>query len=233
MNNALKQAKNVEVSEMEREHLAELLLGLDVEERGHYPEEVNGQLARKPAEGGRPEATDPQVPAPERAVIGLDAAENLNVSTPKSAGLYSGGSLHWHSQGDLHYAAGEHVGIAAGKSVGLHCDHGGIQFKAQHGLVSVQAHEGEEYWTARKRLKMTSGEEDVNFFAQKKITVHSGKTAIVLEGENITFYIPAKLDVKSATGGFFGPERRVPGLPVLPVADYSFPQPKRCFSFSR
>jgi uncharacterized protein (DUF2345 family) len=103
--------------------------------------------------------------------------------------------------------------------VGLHCDHGGIQFKAQHGLVSVQAHEGEEYWTARKRLKMTSGEEDVNFFAQKKITVHSGKTAIVLEGENITFYIPAKLDVKSAAGGFFGPEKRVPELPELPEGE--------------
>jgi type VI secretion system secreted protein VgrG len=198
--------------------LPPFIADLDPEQNGHYPEVVNGQEAKIPKPGTR--EGDKPVPAPARPVIALDAAASLNVATPKSAALFAGETLHWTVQADMHIAARNIFSLTSAGSAGFYAAKDGINIIAQHGCVISHTHQGKQTWSAKKEIIVTSSEDEIHIYAKKKITLNGGKTAIDLEGSNITLYMPMLLDIKAATHSYSIGGAKAGKLPKLPKGTF-------------
>jgi type VI secretion system secreted protein VgrG len=198
--------------------LPPFIADLDPEQNGHYPEVVNGQEAKIPKPGTR--EGDKPVPAPARPLIALDAAASLNVATPKSAALFAGETLHWTVQADMHIAARNIFSLTSAGSAGFYAAKDGINIIAQHGRVISHTHQGKQTWSAKKEIVVTSSEDEIHIYAKKKITLNGGKTAIDLEGSNITLYMPMLLDIKAATHSYSMGGAKAGKLPKLPKGTF-------------
>jgi type VI secretion system secreted protein VgrG len=216
MDDAIGGAEGIPLSGNAR--LPDFIDDLDPEQNGHYPDTVNGQDAHIPDPGKR--AGSRPVPAPARPVIAMDAAESLNLATPKSAALFAGETLHWVSREDAHLAAGRAFSLATAGSTGIHAAKGGVKTIAQHGKVVYHAHQGKETWSARQEMTVISGEQEIRLYAQKKITLNGDRTAIELDGQNITLYMPEDMDIKAASKRNTVAGGKAAVLPVLPKGEF-------------
>lgn len=216
MHSAIEQAQGVPLKG--NDVLPSLIEDTNPADNGRYPDAVNGQDTRIPAPGQR--TGDQPLPAVARPIVVMDAINSLNVATPASAAVFAGQALHWTSHKDAHTAAGHTLSLAAAGSVGLHSADGGLRAIAQDGLVSVQAHQGEQAWTAQQAITITSSNNAIEILAPGKITLNGASTAITLDGTDITLAMPAELDIKGAKHSFVGPgadAAQVPDLPVLTI----------------
>jgi type VI secretion system secreted protein VgrG len=64
---------------------------------------------------------------------------------------------------------------------------------------------------------------DDTLMAPGKITLNGGDSSITLEGNNITLYMPATLDIKGATHAFTGPGNSPALIEGLPISTLGTP----------
>jgi type VI secretion system secreted protein VgrG len=120
----------------------------------------------------------------------------------------------------MHIAARNIFSLTSAGSAGFYAAKDGINIIAQHGRVISHTHQGKQTWSAKKEIVVTSSEDEIHIYAKKKITLNGGKTAIDLEGGNITLYMPMLLDIKAATHSYSIGGAKAGKLPKLPKGTF-------------
>ena len=189
---------------------------LDPQAKGKHPDVVNGHTALKAKPGSR--ALDSRQPV-ERfgaALVLMDSAASINWATPASTLIHAGQHLHWTTQSDLHLAAAHTVSSVAGNAASLFTHSGGIQAIAGNGPVSLQAHTDQLEILADKEITVISVNDCIEIKAKDKIVLQAGRSAITLQGGDITFACPGKFSVKGGKHLFDAGRKNYSLLSALP-----------------
>ena len=187
---------------------------IDSSRDGRYSGDVGGQPARKALPGSR----DPGEPTERFAapMVLAEAPDDIGVSSPATALLFAGGSLHATAQQDLHLAAAQTIGAAVGEGASWFTRAGGIRIVAAAGSHTVEAHADAMEILADSSVKVTSSKDELHILASKEIVLRAGESSLTIKGGDISFACPGTFSVKGAGNAFEGPESRAAEPAVLP-----------------
>ena len=106
----------------------------------------------------------------------VEAPDDIGVSSPATALLFAGGSLHATAQQDLHLAAAQTIGAAVGEGASwLSTRAGGIRIVAAAGSHTVEAHADAMEILADSSVKVTSSKDELHILASKEIVLRAGR----------------------------------------------------------
>jgi type VI secretion system secreted protein VgrG len=189
---------------------------VDPKAKGKYGGAVNGQAALKAKSGTREFDSVQPVERFGSSVVLMDSAASINWATPASTVIYAGQQLHWTTQSDLHLAAEHTVSTVAASAVNFFTHSGGIQAIAGNGPVSLQAHTNQMEILADKEIAVISVNDCIEIKAKERIVLQAGKSAVTLEGGDITFACPGKFTAKGGQHLFDKGARKSANLLNLP-----------------
>lgn len=192
-----------------------LLASIDPQADGKYTAPANGQPSTKPTENAR--SGGEPVEAFNTPVMLFDSPDSISVTSAKSSALFAGEHQHLSSQVDSHIAAHASLASVSGDGSGLYAIDGGVNIKANHGPVSLQAHTDQLHIMADKDAKVSAVSGSIKVMAQKSIQLAAGGATITLEGGNITLSAPGNFSVNTATHSWLPGGSKPASLPSLPA----------------
>ena len=188
---------------------------VDQRAAGHYSGRVNGQSAYKPGDDGRTPGSAP-VERFASPLLLAESPEHLLWVTPASAVAQAGKHLQLTTQNDLHASAAHTLASVSGQHVSLFTQANPLRVIAANGPVSLQAHTGELELLADQAITITATDDRIDVLAKTKITLQAGRSAIILEGGNITFICLGEFKVKAGLVPFGGPVNSPAQIQALP-----------------
>lgn len=190
---------------------------LDPSQKGHYTGPVNGQAHTKPT-GSQRSGGDPVERFAEPAML-VESPERVALTTPNSSAAFAGRHLHLTAQRDAHLAAGATIAAAAGDGAGFYAAAGGIKTIANHGSISIEAHDDAMQILADRDVTIASTSARVEVLSKNTIVLQSGQCTVRLDGSNLTFACPGTFTVKGGGQEFVDGASQAAALPDLPMGE--------------
>jgi type VI secretion system secreted protein VgrG len=157
-----------------------------------------------------------EVPGYEEPILAFSSPAGIVSATPKSHEIATGQHLHLSSQQDTNVAVGNKLSMAIKEAWSVFVAKAGIKLFAGKGKVQIQAQDDEIEAIAKKDIRITSVDGNVEITALNGIHLTAGGSRIDIDNGQITLKAPGPVNIHGSMKNLTGPARIPPNLPQLP-----------------
>ncbi len=164
-----------------------------------------GSRSVDPGAGKVPHAGAPMIGIAAKAVLGVVAGQDVQLSTGETVTIASGTDSQFTAGGQMRLHSGQAIGVLAG-AVKAGEDNVGLQLIAGKGAIDYQAQADELKVQARDEVNVISANAHIDWAAAKRISLSTaGGANITIEGGNISVQCPGKMTVRAGMKKFSTP----------------------------
>ncbi|HYC41828.1 MAG TPA: DUF2345 domain-containing protein, partial [Noviherbaspirillum sp.] len=156
------------------------------------------------------------VPDYEEPILAFSSPAGIINATPKSHEIAAGKHIHLSSQQDTNIAVGNKLSMAIKEAWSVFVAKSGIKLFAGKGKVQIQAQDDETEAIAKKDIRITSVDGDIEITALNGIHLTAGGSRIDIGNGAITLKGPGPVNIHGSVKNLTGPARVMPSLPQLP-----------------